>query len=524
MTTEKTVLLIDHGSYYWQAWHSSVNEEVSAAHDRCVEAIRRVASDFEHVAICCDSPKSLRRERHPEYKAQRPAKDHASIEQLQRTKDTLERDGFLLWQWDGYEADDVIASAVRNRPDDCRVVVSSADKDLLQLVGFGVSVVSCKTGDVYDSAAAVELKLGVGPSKVRDWLALVGDKSDNVAGVPGIGAIKAAALLNEFGTIENTLAKLQTNATHPLFKPALAGALRDPKNLAQLAASQYLVTLETGLDVPFGEIFEAREVQPLAPVASGEFDDEEEGEEEEAPESAERQPEPASAPQVTPVPTRTEQIEGLALRNNQHQQAAMAQQAALNQQAALARSAPATTLTTTHEQQQLQPTSLKGAFLLAEHLYNSRLYTRFPNKEAIFAVIIRGREMGLTAMTALDSFHIIEGKPCPGAHLLITLAKQHPDCEYFRFVGGDATYAEYATKHRLNPDETRLRYTIEDAKQAGLMPEQPRLRRQGDGKDTRSNWEKRPAEMLRKTAAVQLARIEYPEALGGLYSQEELAA
>jgi len=159
----------------------------------------------------------------------------------------------------------------------------------------------------------------------------------------------------------------------------------------------------------------------------------------------------------------------------------------------------------------LQPVSLEATWKLASTLHNSRLYQRFTNAQSIFAVILRGREMGLTALTALDMFHVVEGKPSPHAHLLISRARQHPDCEYFRYIGGDHTYAEYETKSRNNPEPTRLRYTIEEARRAGVVK-------------PGSNWEKRPNEMLRKTCAVQLARIEYPEALGGLYAIEELAA
>lgn len=476
----KEVLLIDHGSVFWAAWHSSVNDEVSAGHDRCVAHVRSLAGERRAVAVCCDSPRSIRREKHVEYKAQRPQKDHASIEELKRTKETLRRDGFLIWEHEGYEADDVIASAVKAAPEDCGIIIASADKDLLQLVRAGsVRVISTKTGTMLDGEEVRE-KLGVYPALVRDWLALVGDKSDNIAGVPGIGAVKAAALLNEFGSIERMLERLQNNATHDLFKPAISTALRDAANLKNLATAQYLVTLVDSLPVAFDEIFEERQAEPLTAVPSTEqYDDEETA----TPPSSPPPPPPAALATTTPLPA----VAALARSHQVHKEVQL-----------------------TYEQQ-LQPGSLKQAYLLAEHLYESRLYTRFPSKEAIFAIIIRGREMGLTALTALDQFHIVEGKPSPSAHLLIARAKQHPDCEYFRYVGGDLTYAEYETKSRQNTKPTLFRYTIEDAKRAGVV--------KGG-----SNWEKRPAEMLRKTAAVQLARIEYPEALGGLYCQEELAA
>lgn len=496
----KEALLIDHGSVYWAAWHSSVNDEVSAAHDRCVEHVRKLANGARAVAICCDSPKSTRRDQHPEYKANRPAKDHAALEQLQRTKETLRRDGFLLWEHEGYEADDVIASAVRQAGPDCAITVFSADKDLLQVVydaGAGsepVRVVSTASGTVYD-VEGVRQKLGVPPGLVRDWLALVGDKSDNIAGVPGIGAVKAAALLNEFGTIEGMLERLQNNVTHDLFKPALVAALRDPQNLSNLARAQKLVTLVDSLPVAFEEIFAERQVQSLGTV-DADFDDPE------APPASDR---PRANPQqalatTEPMPT----VEGATGYTEQEHAATRSEIARTQAEARLV-------LASVPYEQQLQPDTLTAAWKLSGALYESRLYHRFGTRAAIFAVIIRGREMGLTALTSLDMFHVVEGKPSASAVLLISRAKAHPDCEYFRFLGGDRTYAEYETKNRQNPEPTRLRYTIDDAKLAGVIK-------------AGSNWEKRPAEMLRKTAAVQLARIEYPEALGGLYSQEELAA
>ncbi len=420
------VLLIDLGSVYWSAYHSSANEPVSAAHDRCVEHVRKLANGAHAVAICCDSPKSLRREKHPEYKATRPAKDHASVEELRRTKETLRREGFLLWEHEGYEADDVIASAVKVAAYECPITVASADKDLLQLVSDDqpglarVRVASTKTGVVLDEAGVTE-KLGVEPGLVRDWLALVGDKSDNVAGMPGIGAVKAAALLNEFITIEGILDALQYNATHELFKPAISAALRDPQNLHALAVAQHLVTLVDSLPVVFSEVFEARQAQPIGAVdahfdevnetIAAEFDN---LEERLATQMEDNKPSQPPAALAAPAPAYHETRER-------------------------ARSPVAIM----PYEQQLQPDSLTAAWKLSGALYESRLYHRFGTREAIFAVIIRGREMGLSALTSLDMFHVVEGKPSASAHLLIARAKAHPDCEYFRYLGGYLTYAEY---------------------------------------------------------------------------------
>jgi len=140
-------------------------------------------------------------------------------------------------------------------------------------------------------------------------------------------------------------------------------------------------------------------------------------------------------------------------------------------------------------------------------MFNSRLYAKFGNADAIFAVILRGREIGLGMTTALDGFHVIEGKPSPSADLIRSLAEDDPNCEYLMLVSADDTQATWETKHRRHPNPTRYTYTIEDARQAGL---------------TSGNWVKRKREMLTKTAGSKLARIVYPRATMGLYSPEEM--
>ena len=130
------------------------------------------------------------------------------------------------------------------------------------------------------------------------------------------------------------------------------------------------------------------------------------------------------------------------------------------------------------------------------------------------AVIIRGRELGLGALTSLDSFHLIEGRPSPHAYLMIARAKADPDCEYLYCEETKEETATWVTKNKRNPKETRLTYTLAQAKASGLVK---------TGQSGRPNqWMIRPAEMVRKTCGVQLARMEYPAAVMGLYAWEEM--
>lgn len=469
------VLLIDLSAVFWAAWHSSVNDEVSAAYNRTVDKVRRTAAPYKHVAVCCDTGKSFRKELDPQYKAQRPEKDHAALAELERVKETLRRDGMLLWGCENYEADDVIATAksAANAAGHA-VCIASADKDLLQLVERDrCAVMSTMTGDVLGPEQVKE-KIGVEPKLVRDWLALVGDKSDNIRGVPGVGAKAAAKLLEEHGS---------AGAVYQAAKGGkITGKGGAPSKICQSIAESgdtlelaiKLVSLKDDAPIDFAEIYEERKPEPLREEVADMDEKNEHDKEDVTVEPAEVKAEP------TPTPTPTET-------------------------ALTAQAEPVTF------ERGLEPTSIAKAYNLAKGLFESRLYSRFSNPEAIMAVIIRGREMGLGALTALDSFHVIEGKPAPHAHLIIARAKQHPDCEYLQYVKGDATSCTWRTKHRANPEPTELTYTIEQARKAIG-------RKWRDG----SNWDVRPDEMLRKTCGVQLVRIEYPEAAMGLVSIEEL--
>lgn len=470
------LILIDLSAIFWAAWHASADEHVSTAYEKTVEKIHALRSGHDFCAIAVDAPPYWRKELLPTYKAQRDAPPENALEQLRRVKARLEADGLLLWAAQGFEADDIIATAVeRAHADGHAVTVASSDKDLLQLVSDArnVRVQSLRDGSVFD-AAAVVAKFGVGPDLMGDFLALMGDASDNVPGVPGVGPKTAAKLLAEHGSLDGVLA-WKDEIKQPKLRDSLTLAAQD----ALLA--RRIVELRTDAPIDFADLFKPREVKQIAEI--------QEAEEMDQPDNMTEDGEIISSPGPVPAPTPSAQIIPVDAPSS-----------------ALAKPADFS--------MGLEPMSLGAAFKLAQGLANSRLYARFPNAEAIWAVIIRGREMGLGALTALDSFHVIEGRPSPGAHLLIARCKAHPDCEYFQFVGGDATFAEYETKNRRNPRPTRLKYTIEQAKAAGLI------------KQTRSGepgqWEKRPEEMLRKTAAVQLGRIEYPDAIGGLYATEEL--
>lgn len=158
-------------------------------------------------AVVFDAPgATFREERFPDYKAQRPSMPAELRAQLDDVDRVVRAFGLPNLRVSGYEADDVIATLTRDALEAGHEVhIVSGDKDFAQLVGEHVRLVDTMRDVSYD-AELVRKKWGVPPSQMRDYQALVGDKVDNVPGVPGIGAKTAVSLLERFGTLEGVLA------------------------------------------------------------------------------------------------------------------------------------------------------------------------------------------------------------------------------------------------------------------------------------------------------------------------------
>jgi DNA polymerase-1 len=206
----------------------------------------------EYLVWVMDAGDSFRKTRYPEYKSTREKLD----EQLQQDFDlAITQVNRLLAAFHipvlsvaGYEADDVIGTLARRfAPDGKQIVIVSGDKDFYQLVGPRIALLNPGRGGAagveehwVDESNAAE-RLGVPPSQVTDWLALVGDSSDNVPGVKGIGEKGAVQLLQEFGSLEALLARAgEVKAKRP--REALAQFAEEAR------LSKELVTIRT--DVP----------------------------------------------------------------------------------------------------------------------------------------------------------------------------------------------------------------------------------------------------------------------------------
>jgi len=161
----------------------------------------------DYLVACFDMPGPTHRHKlFQEYKAQRPPMPPELVVQIERVRQILGLMGIPAVGSAGYEADDCIATlAARAREAGLEVVICSRDKDLEQLVGPGVAMLDAKTFEHLDAEGILKRR-GVPPAQTIDVLALMGDATDNIPGVPGIGEKTAVKLIAQYGNVENVLA------------------------------------------------------------------------------------------------------------------------------------------------------------------------------------------------------------------------------------------------------------------------------------------------------------------------------
>src|SRR5512136_931057 len=217
MPRPRTVHLVDGSGQFYRAFHAIRGLATSRglptnATYGFTTMLRKLLEDEkpEHVAVLFDPPgRTFRHEQYAEYKANRPSMDSDLAVQVPYIRRVCEVLRMPIVEVPGWEADDVIATLARQAvAQGWKVVVVSADKDLLQLVADDVLVLNPGregSGSTRFDRGAVEAKWGVPPERIVDVLALVGDSVDNVPGVPGIGDKGARDLVREFGTVESVL-------------------------------------------------------------------------------------------------------------------------------------------------------------------------------------------------------------------------------------------------------------------------------------------------------------------------------
>ena len=214
------LVLIDGSSLAYRAFYA-LPESIATSKGEATNAILGLAqmltkliseNGFRPTVVCWDRGHSGRREQYPEYKANRVSRPDLLKEQWPKLEPLCEAFGHVNADAEGFEADDVIATlAERAKALGIQVTIVTGDRDALQLVDHGVTVLATGRGVTdtkeYDADAVVE-RYGVPPELVPDLIGLKGDSSDNLPGVPGVGEKTAAALLQEFGSLEGVLANI----------------------------------------------------------------------------------------------------------------------------------------------------------------------------------------------------------------------------------------------------------------------------------------------------------------------------
>ena len=203
-----------------------------------------------HLAVVFDkSEKTFRTEFYPEYKAHRPDAPEDLIPQFPLIREAVHAFEIPCLEQAGFEADDLIATYARLASEaKATTTIVSSDKDLMQLVGSGVTMYDTMKDRRIGAAEVIE-KFGVGPDKVIEVQALIGDSSDNVPGVPGIGVKTAAQLIGEYGDLETLLKRAKE-----IKQDKRRQSLIDNAEIARI--SKRLVTLDRNvpLDVPVDQL------------------------------------------------------------------------------------------------------------------------------------------------------------------------------------------------------------------------------------------------------------------------------
>src|SRR5690606_29694074 len=181
--------------------------------------IRRLVKDYpgSNIAVVFDAKgKTFRDELFAAYKAHRPPMPDDLRLQIEPIHAIIRAMGLPLLMIEGVEADDVIGTLARQANEmKCDVVVSTGDKDMAQLVGEHVTLVNTMTATCLDTAGILE-KYGFPPERMIDFLALMGDKVDNIPGVPGVGEKTALGLIQALGSLDGIYANLDQVAALPL--------------------------------------------------------------------------------------------------------------------------------------------------------------------------------------------------------------------------------------------------------------------------------------------------------------------
>lgn len=255
----KPVILVDGSSYLFRAFHAiPLLTNSKGLHTNAIKGVismvKRLAKDYpeSQVVVIFDAKgKTFRNDIYSEYKAHRPPMPEELREQIEPIHNIIRAMGLPLLIIDGVEADDVIgtlaAQAIQHKQD---VIVSTGDKDMAQLVNEHVALINTMT-DTFMDVEGVKTKFGVPPEHIIDYLALMGDKVDNIPGVPKVGEKTAVGLVAGLGSLEDIYANLDDVKTLS-FRGAKTLAPKLEEHKEQAFLSKELATIKCDVELEFG--------------------------------------------------------------------------------------------------------------------------------------------------------------------------------------------------------------------------------------------------------------------------------
>lgn len=249
---DKPLILIDGSSYLFRAYHAlppltTTKGQATGAVKGVISMVRSLIKEYPDspIAVVFDAKgKTFRSDIYKEYKAHRPPMPDDLRSQIEPIHEIIKAMGLPLIVVPGVEADDVIGTlAQQATAGKLDTLISTGDKDLAQLVSEHVTLLNTMTKEVLD-IQGVKDKFGLAPEQIIDYLGLMGDKSDNIPGVPGVGPKTAVKWLEEFGTADELIARAEE------IKGKAGENLRE--HIEQLKLSRELATIKLDVSLDFG--------------------------------------------------------------------------------------------------------------------------------------------------------------------------------------------------------------------------------------------------------------------------------
>ena len=256
MAESKQLILVDGSSYLFRAFHAlppltNSKQQDTGAVKGVINMIRSLMKNYEdsNIAIVFDAKgKTFRSKIYTEYKANRPPMPDELRSQIQPIHQIIEAMGLPLLIISDVEADDVIGTLSGQATEaGISTLISTGDKDLAQLVNDKVTLINTMTNELLNNESVVA-KFGVAPNRIIDYLALMGDKSDNIPGVPSVGPKTAVKWLLEYGSMEGVIKNAEA------IGGKVGEKLRDNIDLLRLSYELATIKMDVVLDVKIPEL------------------------------------------------------------------------------------------------------------------------------------------------------------------------------------------------------------------------------------------------------------------------------